>query len=1329
MNSPPEDDPESGSEPSSSDGIGEESVPSSSGEVVTPPSEIETNPTVLNHEALANMIRAVSSLNELDSILSQGGKKNGVLPLPDVDYPKRPRLPYPDRFRQIKLEGVGDSEGVLGEGATSCVYTVRDLQTNEAVAMKVLRITEAGGLFKKECELAKQLSHPNLATIYEYLNDGRSVGMTMRLIKGQRLTEWIEAHEIDRSERELIPERIKDALSQIYHGLVALHAVGFLHQDLKPDNIYIDEEGHLYILDFGLVVRSEDDRTGLPDHAKQLPGGGTWPFMSPEQHRVDELDPKSDWYSVGVILYRLLTGRLPFKDLHDTDELLRLKEAEKYPLIREFSHPWLNEAASLCQGLLTPTAEERFGKEEVAEFLGIAPDEDAFIRPRQGLEMIGRSHELRLLDGAFDVATRETAPMDGKGSRKLTICQIRGGSGQGKSFLIENYVGQLETGEKTIVLAGKCDEHRKTPCNAIEPLMDQLAGYLSRSVSFAQLSYRLERFSAAGPLTRMFPDLVTIPGFREASARPELGKLPLHELRRKALAGIPQLLERISERHQLVLIMDDIQWADELSLEALDWLLKAKPGRGILLITVEKTEDLEGTNEASLGELISKHQDRVHTVNIDVKPLDSGASRELAQRLKGPKNIDLEKIVEASKGHPQILSELVCSQHDGSRTEDVFEIFWERFSNLPAGQQNLVSVLTISGQPLPKDVAFEAAGIAADGKAQIESELIRLQRLMRTCGTIERNIIDISHGRVRQSILDRMLPDDQAKWHLNLATSYEASSSATGELLAIHFEKAGADYHDRAGENYERAGEEAMAKLAFPPAAGYFEKSIILRAGLSDHQKSQIFAKQANALTHAGNGRAAGLCYQKAAHLSPNGNRDAFFHKSTEQFLISGNLNQAIEGLESLLAAAELWVMGPRMAAVRTEVRRLICFRRKTLKFKTKSDAECDPKELDQIDRGWTLVLGFGFREVMLAGEFQNQGLLRAQKAGCPKRFMRALSMEAWYQSALGRRRGKLVSGYLKQARELNDDIGDPYASGIIELAEGTSSWLLGHFKAGSQHTKESTKIFRKSVPGHFWEPDTGLSYRLFALVNLGEFSKVREICEREMPAAKARGDRYLETNQGCYPMPMALIAGDEPVAAAEMARTFIDEWTKDQGFQVNHQQAQHLLAWVSQIESALYLRDAEKAMRILDEGWEGYKKSMLHLVQHCRIQALYCRGRIFALKAQQSEGKARTKNLNQAKLCARKLRREYKRDWAKGLGESIVASLAAMEGKDEEAASLMQKAAMYLYQGEAFVQSAAVEYELARRTEDSVGEGRAAAWMTKNGVKCPDKYARLIVI
>jgi serine/threonine-protein kinase len=222
---------------------------------------------------------------------------------------------------------IGDYEVLdrLGSGGIGDVYRVRHVISHRVEALKLLRADRTGGelpdRFLREIRVLAMLSHPSIARLLTAFKVGDQIAMVMECIEGEDLQTKLRARWEGRAAEGT--EYIRQVLSALQYA----HARDIVHRDIKPSNIMITPEGQAKLLDFGIAFKASDKTLTKPGSMV-----GSLFYMCPEQVRGEQVDARSDLYSLGVTLYEIVTGRRPFEGSTEFEVMAaHLQEAPKWP--------------------------------------------------------------------------------------------------------------------------------------------------------------------------------------------------------------------------------------------------------------------------------------------------------------------------------------------------------------------------------------------------------------------------------------------------------------------------------------------------------------------------------------------------------------------------------------------------------------------------------------------------------------------------------------------------------------------------------------------------------------------------------------------------------------------------------------------------------------------------------------------------------------------------------------------------------------------------------------------------------------------------------------
>jgi tRNA A-37 threonylcarbamoyl transferase component Bud32 len=248
-------------------------------------------------------------------------------------------------------------EALIGKGGMGVVYRAKDTRLGRLVALKMLppeltRDEERKERFLREARTASAVTHPAIAQIYDVDEGPDGLFIAMELVQGKTVKALIQGRELD------VLGSLEIA-SQVASGLQKAHEAGIVHRDIKPENLIVTPDGHAKILDFGLAKLLESAKEKTPDAishmetlAKTQAGFvlGTLRYMSPEQARGQAVDNRSDIFSLGIVLYEMVTGQLPFSGASALDTLHAIAFEETRPMtaLRANLPPSLQRVVTRC---------------------------------------------------------------------------------------------------------------------------------------------------------------------------------------------------------------------------------------------------------------------------------------------------------------------------------------------------------------------------------------------------------------------------------------------------------------------------------------------------------------------------------------------------------------------------------------------------------------------------------------------------------------------------------------------------------------------------------------------------------------------------------------------------------------------------------------------------------------------------------------------------------------------------------------------------------------------------------------------------------------------
>ncbi|WP_437304645.1 serine/threonine-protein kinase [Sorangium sp. So ce388] len=1221
----------------------------------------------------------------------------------------------------------------VGAGAMGVVYEARD-RRGQRVALKTIRGKKPQWLhyLKNEFRSVADVTAPNLAALYELVAEGGDWYFTMEFIEGVEFLDHVtaagssEADTINPS-LETAPRaataaevqgapsplrqadmgRLRSCMQQLALGVHALHEAGKLHRDLKPSNVLVEASGRVLVVDFGLVHdgRSEHDAGKIQ---------GTPAYMAPEQARGEPAQPASDWYAVGVMLYQALAGSLPFGG--SVQQVLFAKQWEPPPP-SSLSPGVPADLDALCADLLHLDPAARPPGTEVLRRLGV----DAPPRPRRSGGrhlLVGRQAEIASLFEAY----ADTAP------GRPVVQWVHGGSGMGKSALLDGFLAELRRTGGPLVLRGRCHACESVPYKAFDAVLDELARYLCRLAS-EHCSALLP--AAAADLATVFPVLrgaIEHAGKPEHAAGGDMDRRERKEARAHVFRTLKEMLRRVAAQRPLVIAIDDLQWGDIDSAHLVRELLAPPDAPELLFIGLYRSN--EASHSPFLRELTELWPGDVRggarELALELLPAEEAAR--LARELLGPgTDAVAETIAAEARGSPFLIEELVRYARHGasgraspsSEGPSVERLVLARIEDLPPRARRLLEIVAVAGRSVEQRVALAAAGLGAEAMPVVRA--LETGSLLRPDGLRDEDAVEVYHDRIRESVIGSLAPEVLAGCHRALGQALESRGTAEPEVLAHHFLLAGD--RDRGVLYALRAAERASAALAFDRAAELYRVALDSHSGPGPARR-ELKLRLADALVNAGRCAEAAPCYLACSHGAPSAEAMDLRRRAAEQLLVAGRLDEGARVLRGVLADAGVAYPETGRLAMAGTLLSLARIGARGLRLRERKAAAAPERErLPQLGACLTATRGLAAYDMIRGAYFAVETLRLALLEGDPSRAARSLaavgSMVAYSGSAFGVRLGERM---LEESLCLARHVGDPALKAAAEVSLGISRMTAGRWAEAVATVDPALRFLRERCVGYGHECIYGEMTSVLALEYLGRLREVEwraAACRRE---AETTGNLYTRVQAYLY-LSLGRLAADDPGAATALARDALALWPPEQ----ENFLFQHWLGLKTSVYSDLYAGRAVDAFQRICSAWPRAERSSLLELQFVRVFALQLRaGASLALAAARPADRRRL--VAMAERDARRLEREPA-PIARAAASLIHATAAAQRGRTGGALGYIEEAiAGYEAAGMALHAAAARRRRgvLAGGDEGRRQVAEADAHMAAEGIAKPERWAAM---
>jgi len=470
-------------------------------------------------------------------------------------------------------------QSVLGHGGMGEVYAAVDPQLDRRVAIKIMAPEAAANApmverFLREGRAASALNHPNIVTIHE-------VGQTE---SGQYfiVQELVEGLTLRRLLTDGLPyDRVCHVGRQLAKALATAHGAGIVHRDIKPENVMVRPDGYIKVLDFGLahITLPEEAASEMETASRVTAQGtiiGTTPYMSPEQIGGKPISATSDIFSLGVVFYEMLAGRLPFTGDSSLAVLTAIVNEHPVPLGR--LKPELPAAlSSLVMSMLEKERSARPSAVEVDDALDKILGSPAMVVPvtlAPPRKTVGREAERRTLVEVFQ------GTVSGRGR----IATITGEPGIGKTSLVEEVLAEIAVGpHRPVIVRGRCSE-RLNGAEAYLPILEVLDSLLHGQT----IGRFTEMMKTLAPTWYVHVGMLSVESTSAQQLREDT-KIASPERMKRELAA---LFESISRTRPLVLFLDDLHWADISTVDVLNYLAQRFADLRIFVLVTYRSSEM-----------------------------------------------------------------------------------------------------------------------------------------------------------------------------------------------------------------------------------------------------------------------------------------------------------------------------------------------------------------------------------------------------------------------------------------------------------------------------------------------------------------------------------------------------------------------------------------------------------------------------------------------------------------------------------------------------------------------------------------------------------------
>lgn len=1172
----------------------------------------------------------------------------------------------------------------VGRGSFGEVYEALDLDDGRSIAVKLLKIADAGAIsrFKAEFRNLARIGHPNLISPDEQGHrEGGWWWYSMELVQGVSFIDFVRPGSWGPAGPAVRYGRLLDALRQLVEALDTLHRNDLLHLDLKSANVLVRPDRQVAVLDFGLSEPLHYNADGSRTASEGF--RGTPGYIAPEILERQQPGTAADWYSLGALLFRVLTNQQPrATGVENRFDLL----SDDVP----------EQLCSLVEALLRRDPALRPDANAIRRVIGLvrAPQD---VAADLKVGFVGREDAMTVLEDSLS-RVRLGRP----------VCvQVSGAPGIGKTALIDEFLDRaINRPRPPLILRGRCYERQSIPYNGFDQVMDGFG----RSLSGMDLFEAAEVLgSEVNELQWIFP---AVGQKRRRDDPTASGEGLAAEQRQRAFQAVKTVLRRASRDRPIIVVLDDVQWGDVDTVELLNELVSPPQPCTLLLVLAVRHPEGQGSAFLTRWEAVTAMQNALPIERLPLEPLARSESAAWIRAVLGegatPPKIDA--LARSSGGVPYWLDALLGEARRDENflpegPSSVHELVGQRVDGLDRQARLVIDLVAFVGRPIDPHTLL--AAMESDASKRSIHQLRRLS-LIRETGLPPMDLLEAYHDRVREAVVARAEPERARRIHAALAHALEAAGAPPEELGEHHF---GAGDRQRGAEFAILGAEEATRHLAFERAAELLQRAQEW-GDLTGEKRRHVQGLRARALHNAGHCTAAAEQFSEAAQGATPQEARALATRAADAWLSAGQVDQ---GLAALVPAFDhLGLHRPR-SALRTALAVLRDLGRLLLRGPvSRAGATATPEENERIDLCWSVGKGLVPVLPLEGTAFMLQSLHRALSAGDPHRSARVLAFVAVFLFQLpGLRR--VGQRYLAHARAVGDSSRDAYLQAATELWTAATHVFTGNWQAMADAAERAGTLFDTRCVGVSWERVMATGFAVWSLQFKGEMTACGEASEAALRDAQRRGDLYGQVLFRPY-LSLARLAAGDVVGARHHADRVATDWMK-----TPYTVPRFYAMWL-QATCDLYVDDVDAAESRVQADLDDFRQAGGRRLPMWRVDMALLEARIGLASLR----RGRESNvISPLKQVVKLLDKESRAD-GPAHGRMIRAAIAAQGGDAQRAGRLLSEA-IELYRSAGM---RLFEHSARLRRADLMGDDASArelsGWMVDRGVVDPEGWARM---